>query len=293
MKIALCVQVGTFSRFEIIKEIIDNFISVYSPDVYIACDKEDLDYFMEEYSNCIIISTPNLCTDIGKFLYTLKTISILEKDYDYCAKIHTKKPSKWTFDSLSMFHPFNFEKVLTALKEKNIGMIGIDSHIGCLSKTDNNKKFLKDIFDFYGKKYDDKTFISYKDLTYESFCSKVDGKFYSNHPNFNFLSNQISIEKNAFSFAASRNIPINKNHLNIQKCPKFVMGTIFICKYSILKKYLAPENIEFFLSEARYNNEEKYFNDFLGEKIAHSLERLFGFFCYWENLQVHGINFGE
>lgn len=289
MSVALCVQIGTFSRFDTIKESINAFISKYNPDLYLACDENDVEFFLKEYPKGCIIGTPNVCVDVGKFLYCLKAIYLLKKSYDIVIKIHTKKACKWTFDLLELIHPYNFEIIKKKFKDLRIGQMSIDSHIGLPSYSDSNADLLKDLSQIYGKKIRC-NFYSYSDLSYEQFIEKVEPQFYSSHPNLNFLGSKEEILQHAFSFAAKRNIALNKNHISSHIGNKFSMGTMFVCRFWVLQKYFGLEQVNFYLQESKDNLEFGYYKDVDGDKYAHTLERLFGFCFDWEGLSLSGIN---
>lgn len=275
-KIALTVQVGTFSRFEMLKEILDTFLKNFTVDLYLACYEQE-DYFLKHYPTACILKTENLGTDIGMFLQTLKIIILTEKDYDYILKIHTKKPSRWTFDLLDLLNPLTFETVLKKLEEEKVGLVSKASSILPLLKHSRNMILIREILTKIGKEVSfpislpaarkpDLEFIAQNPNCYGFKSLKAVQEFYYGH-GYKFL------------FSSSESI----------KGPCFSAGTIFVAKASVFLKYFSLEIIDFFLTEMRYNQETGYFTDLEDAKWTHTLERFFGLISHLENLKVAGV----
>lgn len=291
MKIAVCVQVGAKGRFCLLEEIINDFIKIYTCDLYIACDHKDVDFFLNLYSCACVIGTPNIGTDLGKFLYTLKAIQILDKDYDIVLKVHTKKPSFWTFESLQIFRPVAFNKIQELFENPKIGIIGINPHPAPLSPTDNNIQIINRLMRLYQAPIK-KNMLELQTLkTYNQLQSELDPEYYQKHPS-NLTLKPERFLSHYMMFGMLSNLTTSAQVTNEADIYKFVCGTIFGGRYSLYKKYLPIETIDFFLSEIKAQKEYNYVSDLKQDRYTHSLERLCGgLLAGFEGLDVIGVDF--
>lgn len=291
MKIAICIQVGTRERFCNLEDIINEFIKIYICDLYIACDHKDVDFFLNLYPCACVMGTPNIGTDLGKFLYTLKAIQILDKDYDILLKAHTKKPSLWTFDVLQIFRPAIFNKIQELFENPKIGIVGINPHPAPLSKKDNNIRIIERLMKLYQAPAKKSMLEFQTEKTYNQIQSELDLVYYQKHP-----SNLTLLPKRFLShymlFGLLNNLTTSAQVTNETDTYKFVCGTIFTGRYSLYKKYLPIETIDFFLSEIKAQNERNYVSDLKQDRYTHSLERLCGgLFAGFEGLDVIGVDY--
>jgi len=273
MKIALTIQIGTFERWSLLENIVDNFISAHEVDIYIATDETHVDFFLSKYPTAVVLATPNLGTDIGKFLYTLKAIHFLNKDYDYILKVHTKKPSFWTFKLLEILDPLKFSEILETFTDPEVGMVGISPYMFLEGNYfyDRNDKILQHIFQKYHIDFDQ--YRGYVDLDHTvdiNFISEME--MMTTCKSFDHVENLF--HHNTVNLCLAPNIQVS----NSADCLKFIAGTIFVVRYSVFKEFLIPETIEYFLDQMKIRKEVGYFTDYPTPRITHALERLFGFF---------------
>lgn len=286
MKLALTIQVGTLSRFEYLKQLIDTFIHIYNPEIYLACHEEDVNHFIKLYPTACVIGTPNLGTDLGKFLFTLKTIKFCEKEYDFIIKIHTKKPCRWSFELTKILDPHYFEKILKHLEDPKVGMMGAYPYIGMLTAKDINYPLIEQLLHMKGfpspeqyKPRDNQSLgLIKRELSLE--LQKIE-----NLEKFNTPEKLV----NFYMLSGIHFIPPNLKICNDVTSPKFVMGTMFVSRFSFINEFFDDDLIDFIIEQMEYRKEIDYFTDSTRECYTHALERLLGVICCMYGLKLDGF----
>lgn len=277
MKCALTVQIGTFERWCMLEESVTTFMENNpSADLYIATDKDHTDYFLRLFPSACVVSTPNLGTDLGKFLFTLKSIYFLNKEYDLIIKVHTKKPCRWTFDLLRMLDLYTFQKILREFQNPSTGTVGMGPHIQFLGEKtfDFNRELLEEITKIYKQKLPPATKVE----------TGLDLDFYSSHSHLSKVNHLLS----HYQAGGCVEFP-SLESVNKTKGPKFVTGSMFVTRFDILKKYLPLESIEYFLDKMKSQGETGYFTDLIEPKYTHTLERLICLFSHFDGKLVKGV----
>jgi hypothetical protein len=272
--ISLLLQIGNWDVFLKMEKYLYNFnkinINIYFVLINDIVNKENIDYLKEKYKEIVIIITENKGMDIGLFLAGLHYINLNNYIHDFIIKAHTKTNDE--FRDNVLYNLMGSEDIIInnmkKLSKENIGMISGST--------------------IY--KYNE-----YRDA---------------------FLSNYYHLD-NIIKYLYNEDI--NNNYL------EFIAGTFFICKYKILN-ILNNNNIEYIyhnlnnfdsldyywysvyykinindkkLIHLDYNNnkDDRYPNNInysirTGKSglrdcmIEHAIERLFGYICRKNNLEI-------
>lgn len=272
--IGLLIQIGNWNVFKKMEDFISNFkninINIYFFIINEYSNVENIDYLKYKYKNCVIASCENRGMDIGPFLLNLHYMKYKNYYHEYIFKIHTKTCDKFrneTLDKLMKNHDTIINNIIK-LYDNNVGIIA------------GNILY----------KYND-----YKDA---------------------FLSNIFYIKK-LIKYLYNEDIIYN----NLE----FVGGTMFIAKlkifnilsiYTIInlyKKLNNNETLDYYWYSVFYNininDRKKIYLDYINNKenryannlnysfktnnpglrdsmIEHSIERVFGYMCKKEGLQL-------
>ena len=272
--IGITLQIGNWDVFKKMEHYLHNFqninINIYFVLIDNLCNNENIEYLKKNYNSCVILSGKNKGMDIGLFLINLHYMKTKEYKHEFVFKIHTKTNDDFRNQTLNILMQNN-ERIIENIKILNEDNIGI-----------------------YSGNY--------------IFRFKEDrGVFESNYYHLRLLVNYLYNEE------------IDNNNL------EFVGGTMFIFKYKIFN-ILNLGNIDYLYNslndidkldyywysvfyKININNKELIEKDYIKNKhkkypnnisyslktnklglrdcmVEHAMERLFGYICKKNNLEI-------
>ena len=272
--LAICIQIGNWNIFEKMEHYLNNFeninINIYFSLINDVAIEKNIEYLKNKYKKSVILSGENRGMDIGLFFINLHYIRKNKYYHDYLFKIHTKTNDHFrehTLNNLMGSH----DKIINNIK--------------ILSNNNNGM-------------YSGNAIYRYKEHK-DAF-----------HSNYYHL-------KNLIEYFYNENIDNN----NLEFCA----GTMFIVKMSILN-ILNIKNIEYLYNNLNnidtldyywysifykisINNKDDIYRDYINNKkfkypnnlsyniktnnpglrdcmIEHAVERLFGYICKKNNLNI-------
>ena len=272
--IGISIQIANWTTFKKMESYLNNFkninINIYFIMINDLTTTDNILYLKDKYKRCVIIEAENKGMDIGLFLINLIYIRKKKYIHDYLYKIHTKTNDEFRNNTLTSLLG-SHDKIINNIRNLSKDNVGIIS---------GNTIF---------------KFKDYKDA------------FHSNLYHLENLVNYLYDEK------------INNNNL------EFVAGTMFIIKMKLLN-ILNIKNLEHIYNmlnsinsldyywysifyKLNINNKQFIYNDYINNKnekypnninynlktgksglrdsmIEHAMERLFGYICKKNNLNI-------
>lgn len=272
--IAISIQIGNWVTFKKMEKYLENFkkinINIYFILNYENTNDDNVNYLIQNYRNCVILSGENRGMDIGLFFINLLYIKHNKYIHDYLFKIHTKTNDEFRNNTLHKLIGSHSQIIdnIKLLNKKNIGMVSGNT-----------------IF-----KYN-----QYKDA------------FRSNYYHLNMLVNYLyneDVDNNILEFCAGTMFIIKMNSLEIFDIKKLEhiysilnnSDTIDYYWYSVFYK-MNINNKEDMYKDYINNKEKKFSNNIsyhlkTGKPglrdcmIEHGIERLFGYVCKKMNYDI-------
>lgn len=262
IKILFLIQIG--NEF-LVENVMNKVIQYNTSDNYYCIsilNTIDVDIGKFNLKNVHVMSHDNIGMDIGPFLLQLKWM--INMDFDYVYKIHTKTNQKW-FDELTDIEFCN-ENIVMNNKWK------------CDIDVRNMYHINKICHDFkipniwYDELYD----ISYNinDIDVDFYSSYYDVKINKNDYVTHLLGYDIN-KQFILQHAIENKHALNKSQIKVKQRHKihFCGGSIFIIKFALLQKFAKQIDIDklYLCLESGYSNNDE-------STYVHALERIISSF---------------
>lgn len=272
--IAISIQIGNWDTFLKMENYLNNFNIININIYFIIIDelsiKSNIDYIINKYRDIVIISTENRGMDIGLFLVNLHYIKSKGYIHNYLFKIHTKTNDEFRNNSLNSLMG-SYDIIINNIKnmcKPNIGMISgnvIYKYNECKDSFLSNMYHLENLIKY----------------------------LYSNieHDKMEFSGGTIFIVKpEVFNILDIKTIENLYNKLNNYETLDYYWYSVF---YN-----LDINNKEEIYNHYHNNLETNYPNNLLRSievndcglrdcMIEHAVERLFGYICKKNNMDIH------
>jgi hypothetical protein len=277
--IAICIQIGNWNTFLKMEYYLENFMNdtiFYFVGVNKIFEENlsILNYLKSKYEKNIIISVENRGMDIGLFLINYHYILKKNIYHNYLFKIHTKTADD--FRNLSLQILMGNQEIIrnniNILNNSNVGMVGgnkIHNYI--------DSKDLYNLNMYHIKK--EINYIFKKDINYDSLQFVEGTMFIFKMNTFNRILTITNIEKIYYRLNNESTLDLNWYNLfyNLNNNNSSFIKEDY--SQNITFKYC--NNLKF----QKYNNDNLGLRDYM---IEHAYERLFGYFCKQNGLQIKG-----
>jgi hypothetical protein len=272
--IAIVIQIGNWDIFTKMEPYLNNFsninVNMYFSIINDIATNENIDYIKNKYKNIVIICCENRGMDIGLFLKTLYYMKTKNYNHDYLIKIHTKTNDGFRNESLHNLIGSN-EIIINNIKKISKENIGTISGNVIYKYHQNKGVFNSNLYHLENLvKYLYNEDINYNNLEFSAgtmFIIKYNIFNIFNIQNieyiYNSLNNSDTLDYYWYSIFYKLNINDKKHILN---------------DYNNNKTTKHPNNISYNLRTNKSGLRDSM--------IEHSVERLFGYICRQQKMEL-------